>query len=137
MQQRFWGSMSALWLGVYRLFALYAVTHAFPYDLHESRRSTRVALKVVIANEGGAATWTCDGGTMVVNLQGALIPAGIALNSGMRISIHVYVTDKRTAARVVYFGKIVVRVTTTPCVLCCDSGELGRMSAAPAKVAIS
>ncbi len=30
------------------------------------------------------------------------IATGIALSSGMRISIHVYVTDKRAAARAVY-----------------------------------
>ena len=70
--------------------------------VHNLRRSTRVPLKVVIAIEGGAATRTCDGETIVVNLQGALIATGIALSTGMRISIHVYVTDKRAAARVFY-----------------------------------
>src|SRR5438876_631140 len=47
-------------------------------------------------------TRTREGETIVVNLQGALIATGIALSIGMRISIHVYVTDKRAAARVVY-----------------------------------
>ncbi len=70
--------------------------------VHNLRLSTRVPLKLVIAIEGGAATLTCDGETIVVNLQGALIATGIALSTGMRISIHVYVTDKRAAARVVY-----------------------------------
>ncbi len=70
--------------------------------VHNLRRSTRVPLKVVIAIEGDAETRTCDGETIVVNLQGALIATGIALSTGMRISIHVYVTDKRAAARVVY-----------------------------------
>ncbi len=65
----------------------------------ESRRSTRVPLKVVIAIEGGR---TCNGETVVVNLHGALITTAIGLSSGMRISIRVYLTDKRAAARVVY-----------------------------------
>jgi hypothetical protein len=69
---------------------------------HESRRSTRVPLKVVITVEGGAGSRTCDGETIVVNLHGALIATAIGLSSGMRISIHVYLTDKRAAARVVY-----------------------------------
>jgi len=69
---------------------------------HESRRSTRVALKVVITVEGGAESRTCDGETIVVNLHGALIATAIGLSSGMRISIYVYLTDKRAAARVVY-----------------------------------
>ena len=56
------------------------------------------SLKVVIAIEGGAETQTCDGETIVVNLQGALIATGIALSTGMRISIHVCVTDNRAAA---------------------------------------
>jgi hypothetical protein len=67
------------------------------------RRSTRVPLKVVITVEGGTETRaTCEGETIVVNLQGALMATGIALSAGMGISIHVYVTDKRAAARVVY-----------------------------------
>jgi hypothetical protein len=69
---------------------------------HESRRSTRVPLKVVITVEGGAGSRTCDGETIVVNLHGALIATAIGLGSGMRISIHAYLTDKHAAARVVY-----------------------------------
>jgi len=68
----------------------------------ESRRSTRVPLKVVITVEGGAKSRTCDGETIVVNLHGALIATTIGLSSGMRIAIRVYLTDKRAAARVVY-----------------------------------
>jgi hypothetical protein len=68
----------------------------------DSRRSTRVPLKVVIAIEGGTETRTCEGETIVVNLHGALIATAIGLSSGMRISIRVYLTDKRAAARVVY-----------------------------------
>ena len=69
---------------------------------HESRRSTRVPLKVVITVEGGAEPRTCDGETIVVNLHGALIATAIGLSNGIRISIHVYLTDKRATARVVY-----------------------------------
>jgi hypothetical protein len=57
---------------------------------------------VVIAVEGGAEARTCEGETIVVNLQGALIATTVGLSTGMRISIHVYVTDKRAAALVVY-----------------------------------
>jgi hypothetical protein len=66
------------------------------------RRSTRVPLKVVIAIEGGTEIRMCGGETIVVNLHGALIATAIELSSGMKISIHVYLTDKRAAARVVY-----------------------------------
>jgi hypothetical protein len=69
----------------------------------ESRRSTRVPLKVLIAIEGGGAeSRACEGETIVVNLHGALIATAIGLSTGMRISIHVYLTDKRAVARVVY-----------------------------------
>lgn len=68
----------------------------------ESRRSTRVPLKVLITVEGGAESRTCEGETIVVNLHGALIATAIGLSTGMRISIHVYLTDKRALARVVY-----------------------------------
>ena len=68
----------------------------------ESRRSTRVPLKVVIAIESGADSRTCEGETIVVNLHGSLIATAIELSRGMRVSIHVYLTDKRAAARVVY-----------------------------------
>jgi hypothetical protein len=71
---------------------------------HESRRSTRVPLKVVITIEGGTETRTCDGETIVVNLQGALIATAIGLRTGMRISIQVYVTGERAAARIVYIN---------------------------------
>jgi hypothetical protein len=68
----------------------------------ESRRSTRVPLKVVITIEGGTERRTCDGETIIVNLHGALIATAIGLSTGMRISVHVYLTDKRAAAQVVY-----------------------------------
>jgi hypothetical protein len=44
----------------------------------------------------------CEGETLVVNLHGALILTAIALRVGMKISIHVPVTDRRPAAEVVY-----------------------------------
>jgi hypothetical protein len=44
--------------------------------------------------------------TVVVNLHGALLFATIGLNVGMRISIHVYLTDKRSKARVVYADSV-------------------------------
>ena len=52
--------------------------------------------------EGGVGNLTCDGETVVVNLHGALISTTIKLSVGMRVSIHVYLTDKRAKARVVY-----------------------------------
>jgi hypothetical protein len=71
---------------------------------NEYRRSTRVPLKVIITVEGGAESQTCDGETIVVNLEGALITTAIGLRTGMRISIQVYVTGKRAAARIVYIN---------------------------------
>ncbi len=73
-----------------------------PTTFRESRRSTRVPLKVIITIEGKTGTQTCDGETIVVNLQGALLVTAMGLSTGMSISIHVYITDKRAAARVVY-----------------------------------
>ena len=68
----------------------------------ESRRSTRVPLKVLITLESGAESRTCAGETIVVNLHGALIATALGLSSGIRISIHVYLTGKRAGARVVF-----------------------------------
>jgi hypothetical protein len=68
---------------------------------HESRRSTRVSVKVSIEVEADVHL-TCDGETIVVNLHGALISTNRALHLGMRISLHVYLTDKYAKARVVY-----------------------------------
>jgi len=70
---------------------------------HESRRSTRVPLKVVITVVVGAAeTVACEGETIVVSCHGALIATAIELSEGMKISIHVYITDRRAPARIVY-----------------------------------
>jgi hypothetical protein len=57
---------------------------------------------VIIAIESGPNSSTCEGETIVVNLHGSLIATAIGLSTGMRVSIHVYLTDKRAAAQVVY-----------------------------------
>ena len=68
----------------------------------ESRRSTRVRMKIQIKAQGVAEPLTCEGETIVVNLHGALISTTVALRVGMRIEIHIILTDKRALARVVY-----------------------------------
>jgi len=57
---------------------------------------------VVIGIEGGGESRMCEGETILVNLHGSLIATARGLSVGMRISIHVYLTDKRAKARVVY-----------------------------------
>ena len=69
---------------------------------HEARRSTRVRLKVVIEAKVVTETLTCDGSTIVVNRHGALISTAVPLRGGMKIQIHVILTNKRAAADVVY-----------------------------------
>ena len=69
---------------------------------HDSRRSTRVPLKVVIVAQSITEPLTCDGETIVVNRHGALISSGIPLRVAMMIEIHVILTDKRAPAKVVY-----------------------------------
>lgn len=68
----------------------------------ESRRSTRVPLKVVISAQGLSESLTCDGETIIVNRHGALISSTVPLRIGLRIEIHVIMTDKRAKAEVVY-----------------------------------
>ncbi len=68
----------------------------------ESRRSTRVRLKVVIEVHRVGEPLSCEGETIVVNLHGALILTTAALRVGMTISIHVHLTDKLATAEVVY-----------------------------------
>ncbi len=75
-----------------------AVTAMF----RKSRRSTPVSLKVVIKAQGVAEPLTCEGETIIVNLHGALISTPVALTMGMKIEIHVYLTDKHANAKVVY-----------------------------------
>jgi hypothetical protein len=72
-----------------------------PVD-RESRRSTRVRLKVRIEALGVSEPLTCEGETFVVNLHGALILTALALRVGMKIGIHVLLTGKRAIADVVY-----------------------------------
>lgn len=68
----------------------------------ESRRSTRVRLKVQIEALGVSELLTCEGETLVVNFHGALILTAVALRVGMKIGIHVLLTGKRAIADVVY-----------------------------------
>lgn len=70
--------------------------------VRESRRSSRVRLKVVIEAHGMNEPLRCEGETVVVNLHGALILTAVALRVGMKISIHVHLTGKRATADVVY-----------------------------------
>jgi hypothetical protein len=68
----------------------------------ESRRSTRVRLKVQIEAQGIAEPLTCQGETIVVNRHGALISTAVSLRVGMRIEIHVIPTGEHAPADVVY-----------------------------------
>ena len=68
----------------------------------EFRRSTRVPMKVVIEAKGVTQPLTCDGETIVVNLHGALISTDVPLRVGMKIQIHVFMTNTRGAADVVH-----------------------------------
>ena len=68
----------------------------------ESRRSTRVRLKVVIEARVLAEPLICEGATIVVNRHGALISTAVPLRVGMKIEIHVIVTGKHAQADVVY-----------------------------------
>lgn len=68
----------------------------------ESRKSTRIPLKVVIATKSLSESLTCDGETIVVNRHGALISSTLPLRVGMKIEIHVIMTDKRALGEVVY-----------------------------------
>lgn len=68
----------------------------------ESRRSTRVPLKVVIVAQGMSESLKCDGETIVVNRHGALICTSVPLRVEMKIEIRVILTDKRASAKVVY-----------------------------------
>jgi len=73
-----------------------------PQVARESRRSTRVQLKVVIEAKGVTEPLTCDGETIVVSRHGALISTAVPLRVGMKIQIHVIPTNTRAAADVVY-----------------------------------
>ena len=68
----------------------------------ESRRSTRVSLKIRIEVQGVSEPLSCEGVTIVVNRHGALISTVVALRVGMRIEVHVIASDKAALAKVVY-----------------------------------
>jgi len=70
--------------------------------VRESRRSTRVRLKVRIDAQSLTEPLTCEGETIVVNRHGALISATVPLRVGMRIKIHVILTGESGLAQVVY-----------------------------------
>jgi len=70
--------------------------------VRESRRSTRVPLRVVIEVQGSSEKLVCEGETIIVNLHGALISTAIPMSIGMSISVHVHLTGKRATARIVY-----------------------------------
>ncbi len=59
-------------------------------------------MKVQIEAKGVAEPLICEGETIVVSLHGALILTTVALRVGMRIELHVVLTDKRALADVVY-----------------------------------
>jgi len=62
------------------------------------RRSTRVPLKVVITAQSLTEPLTCDGETIVVNRQGALISCSIPLRVEMNIVIPCH-SDRQTCSR--------------------------------------
>ena len=68
----------------------------------ESRRSTRVALKIVISIQGLSEPLTCDGETITVNRHGALISSSVPLRSEFKFKIQVVVTGMRAEAKVVH-----------------------------------
>jgi len=68
----------------------------------DSRRSTRVPLKIIIEAKGLNEPLTCEGQTIVVNLHGALISTSVCLKIGMSIAIEVVITGKCAPAKVVY-----------------------------------
>ena len=74
----------------------------FQKHICDSRKSTRVPLKVVIVAQSLTEPLTCDGETIVVNRHGTLISSSVPLRVGMMIEIHVIMTDKRAPAKVVY-----------------------------------
>jgi hypothetical protein len=70
--------------------------------LGESRRSTRVAFKIVISVQALTESLTCDGETLVVNRHGALISSSIPLRLEMKIRIQVVSTGMRADAKVIH-----------------------------------
>ena len=68
----------------------------------ESRRSTRVRMTVEIEARGLDEPLVCQGETIVVNRHGALISTAVVLRVGMKVEVHVLLTDKRGLGDVVY-----------------------------------
>ena len=68
----------------------------------ESRRSTRVRLKILIEVQGVTEPLTCEGETIVVNLHGAGIVTALSLRVGMKVYLQVEITGRVVAAEVVY-----------------------------------
>jgi len=56
----------------------------------------------MISVEGGSQNLACEGETIVVNLHGALLTTAIRLAQGLKISVQVFLTGKRSGARVAY-----------------------------------
>ena len=69
---------------------------------HETRRSTRIPIRIRIEASGISEPLTCEGETVVVNRHGALILTAVAVPLETRIEIHILPTDKRARAQVVY-----------------------------------
>jgi hypothetical protein len=70
----------------------------------ENRRSTRVRLQITIEIEGMTETmmWMVrPSSSVVVNKHGALITTARALQVGTKILLYVYLTGKKSGARVV------------------------------------
>ena len=68
----------------------------------DSRRRTRVHLKIRIEAKGVSEPLTREGETVVVNRHGALLSTTVSLRVGARIEVYVLLTDKRGLAQVVY-----------------------------------
>lgn len=68
----------------------------------ESRRSTRVPLKIVISVQGRSEPLACDGETIVVNRHGALISSSVPLRAEMKIKTQIVLSGMRADANVVH-----------------------------------
>ena len=68
----------------------------------ETRRSTRVALKIVILVQALSDPLICDGETIVINRHGALISSSVPLRIEMKIRIQVVLTGMRADAKVIH-----------------------------------
>ncbi|MFL6439912.1 MAG: PilZ domain-containing protein [Terriglobales bacterium] len=65
----------------------------------EPRRSTRVPIRIRVEVQSTGVS--CEGETTVVNLHGALVRMSGPLELGTRVTIHVQLTGKCAAGRVV------------------------------------